>query len=169
MAALTQGRRIALWIGVPSLLIIVVLGLLSLAQLVLRTSDERTLSVATASRLVVDDAVGRVVVRAGDGPGVQVRSAERWTWSRPQVSAELDGGTARVDARCRRPVFIDSCAVDLEVRVPADVATTIRASSGKVTSPACRLGGRDVVGRRGRAEPAVRLGRRPVERRWCDG
>ncbi|GAA3751708.1 DUF4097 family beta strand repeat-containing protein [Salinactinospora qingdaonensis] len=94
--------------------------------------------------IVIDNAtVGEVTVTGTDDGAVTVqRELQRAVTATPEESLAADGGTLRAEATCTGGwLFLgSSCAIDYEIRVPADadIAIDARTSTGDITVTSVR-------------------------------
>ncbi len=87
-------------------------------------------SSAYAAVAVLDVDGADVAVTADSGDGVRLTRTDRWSFARPQSSAEVVGTTLRLRSRC--PALAGRCSVSYVVHVPAATTVRVRAGSGDV-------------------------------------
>lgn len=134
-------RRALRW---PTWLRVVVLAAVVVVAVVVtvaaaRLLDRREFSSVTlggpVDRIDLQVARGDVELVAGTSDDVVVQRTTSWRFRGPDLTASVDGSTARIHASCPRvPLPLSDCSVTHRVEVPPGVRVDVRADAGSVVA-----------------------------------
>lgn len=124
-----------IWVVAALLTLVLVLGVgfLLAGPMLKQTSTTEQALPAGITGLEVDNAVGDVRIRAADaGEEPRVTGTTEWGLRRPDVSVDVSGGTASLQAACPTGVVLP-CSTDWTVVVPEGADVEIEEGVGRVT------------------------------------
>jgi hypothetical protein len=131
-APLTPARRWVLAVGVVLSVAAIAWGALQLANVLGRTTEERSATLpATGGRLVVSSSGGSVRVTAADVGDIRVVSKLRYGLSAPKLRQDSGPDGVHLDASC--PWYSSWCSVDYEITIPTGMAVWAESSGGSIT------------------------------------
>lgn len=121
-------------VGTIGVLVLIALGAVATVVHFFQQQAVETLPLAPGvTRLVLGTDTGDIRVRAAVGSEVpRLTSTLHWAVTRPQVQRTVSGDTEQFDARCQRDWLLSSCAVDLDLVVPAGATLKIDTDTGDV-------------------------------------
>ena len=132
-APLTPGRRAALSIGVPLLLVSIAWNGATVAALAGRTTTSTTRDYAGTGQAFAVDA-GHADVTVGPSPdgGVHLTTTMRFSFQPPTVSQTRDINGVHLSSDC--PWYEETCSISYALTVPPSYAVDVRTSDGNVSA-----------------------------------
>ena len=131
-APLSPARRWVLAVGVVLSVLAIAWGVLSLVNVLGRTSEDRTTTLpATGGQLVVASSGGGIRIAVGDVSDIRVVTHLEYGLSRPTLRQESGPDGVHLDASCRW--FNSFCSVDYDITVPSGLAVKAESSGGSIT------------------------------------
>jgi hypothetical protein len=128
----TPVRRWVLAVGVVLSVAAIAWGALQLANVLGRTTEERSATLpATGGRLVVSSSGGSVQVTAADVDDIRVVSKLRYGLSAPELRQDSGPDGVHLAASC--PWYSSWCSVDYEITIPTGLAVSAESSGGSIT------------------------------------
>jgi hypothetical protein len=95
-------------------------------------TEDRTDTYGGVTSLVVDHEIGSVSITAGDKLKVD-RTVKKTAEKSPTEKIKKSGSTLTVGADCPPSFGTDTCAIDYQITVPADVRIKVKAGANAVT------------------------------------
>lgn len=80
-------------------------------------------------RIEIETKSGDIYLNGGANTEVQVESLLSWSGRRPEVSSEFHGGVLKLRSTCVERAE-GTCAIDINVALPAEVAVWVRTEAG---------------------------------------
>lgn len=124
-----------IWVvaGLLTLVLVLGVGFLLAGPMLKQTSTSEQALPADITSLAVDNDIGDVRIRTAEaGEEPRVTATTEWGLRRPDVSVDVSGGTASLDAECPSGI-LGPCSTDWTVVLPEGADVEIDEGVGRVT------------------------------------